>query len=337
MPDPLSWLLILICLIGSFFFSASETAIACCNRYKMQVKADNGSKAAKVVIKLCNKYDRTLTTVLIGNNIVAIAISALSTVLFLKYFNAVLNDSAISLISSIIMTFVVYILGDTLPKTIAKAIPDTLSIIFAYPIYGLMIILYPITLVFDGISKLIVKIFKVKDDNKFSEEDFENAVEKASKDENIEEEQVEMVQSALDFMDTKVAEVLTPRERIFAINIKGLTHQNLQEMLINCKYSRIPIYDKVFDNVIGILNTKVYFEEYCKDPHVDIRSILQRPYFTNKNVMIDDLFQGFKKKHTHLSLVRDSHKYIIGMVTMEDVLEELVEDIAEPTIHRGNK
>ncbi len=332
MPDPsISWIIIIVLLLLHFFFSASETSFACANKYKMQVKAEEGSKTAKTLLKVIDKYDRALTVILIGNNIVAIAISAISTVLFLSMFSSTgLVETTISLLSSIIMTFVVYMFGDTLPKTIARAIPDTLSLAFTYPIYVLMILFTPVAVIFELIVKGFEKVFKVKSEENITEEDLQEVVEKAAEEEMIDEEQAEIVQSTIDYLDTNVKEVLTPREKIFAINIKDLNHESLQKILINTNYSRIPIYDKVFDNVIGILNTKIYFEEYENDVHVSIRSVLQKPYFVNTKIMIDDLFNGFKKRRTHIALVRDNHNKIVGMVTMEDVLEEIVSDISEP-------
>lgn len=332
MDVPISWLIIGLCIIGHFFFSASETALTCCNRFKIQVKADEGSKTAKLLIKVCNRFDRALTSVLIGTNIMSIIISAVSTVLFLNILQSSgMTDSTISLISSIAMSFLVYILGDTLPKTIAKAIPDTLSYIFVYPIYFFMIILFPITILFELLVKLIEKIFKVKEETPFDEEDFENVVEKVADEGVIEEEQNEIIQSALDFVDTNVKEVLTPKEKIFALNIRDINHDSLKGILITTRYSRIPIYDRQFDNFIGVLNVKTYFKAIEKNPNVSIRKILQKPYFVSTSIMIDDLFNGFKKNHTHLALVRNSSNKVVGMVTMEDVLEELVSDIAEPS------
>ena len=337
MPDPISWTLIGICLFLSFFFSASETALACSNRFKMQIKADDGSHAAKTVLKVIDHYDRALTTVLIGNNIVAIAISSLSTILFIKYFeNTGMADYA-ALISSIIMTFVVYIFGDALSKTIAKSIPDTYSLIAIYPIYGLMIILYPITILFELLTKLINKIFKNKNEEDITEEDFENIVEKVSDEGLFEEEQSEIIQSALDFSDTKVKEVFTPIENVFAINIKGLTHESLGEILLTTKYSRIPVYNNDYNHFVGVLHVKIYLEKFIKNPKISIRSTLVKPYYVSQNINIDDLFNGFKKHHTHLALVTNRNKKVIGMVTMEDVLEELVSDISEPIQVKGGK
>ena len=339
MPDPyISWIIIAVLIVLHFFFSGAETSFACCNKFKMQVKADEGSRTAKTLLKIIDKYDRALTIILIGNNIVAIAISAISTVLFLGYFGSTgLPETTISLICSIIMTFAIYIIGDTLPKTIARAIPDTFSLIFTYPTYFLMIILFPITIIFEGFANLLAKIFRLKEEEEFTEEDLIDEIEKASEEEMIDEEQAEIVQSTMDYLDTNVKEVLTPASAIYALNIRDLTHESLQKIIVNTNYSRIPIYDKVFDNMIGILNVKIYFEEFVKDPHVSIRSILQKPYFVNTKIMIDDLFHGFRKHRTHIALVRDNHNKIIGMVTMEDILEEIVSDISEPSSQKRRK
>ena len=336
MPDPaISWIVLFILLLLVFFFSGAETALACCNRYKVQVEADEGKTYAKVVLKVLENYDRTLTTVLIGNNIVAIAMSAIGTTLFINYFaQTSVSEYMASLIASIVITFVVFAFGDTLPKTICRAIPDTMSKFFVYPIYILSIIFFPITWLFDLGMKAMGKLFKVKNEDELTEEEFSDVVEKASEEEMIDEEQAEIVQSALDFIDTNVKQVLTPRSKMFAINLKDLTYDKLHKILSETTFTRIPVYDKVFDNMIGILVTKIYLEEYAKDPHVSIRSILQKPYYVPNTIMIDDLFRGFKKHHTHIALVRDAHNKIVGMVTMEDVLEEIVSDISEPSIRR---
>ena len=338
MDVPLSWLIIGICVLAHFFFSAGETALACANRFKMQVEADDGKKSARLVLHVCEKYDRALITVLIGSNIVSIVASAVSTILFYNLFlTSGLMDETISLISSIIISLLIYVLGDALPKTIARSIPDTVSKLLVYPIYWLMLLLFPITFVFDGLAKLIEKIFKVKDETTFDEEDFENVVEKVSDEGIIEEEQGDIIQSALDFADTNVKEVLTPRNKIYALDIKSLNKEKLHKIIIDTNYSRIPIYDEEFDNIIGVLHIKTYISSYLRNPNISIRRKLQKPYFVSSNIMIDDLFNGFKKHHTHIAIVRDKNKKVIGMVTMDDVLEELVSDISEPNSTKGNR
>lgn len=338
MDVPLSWLIISVCVLGHFFFSAGETALVCANRFKMQIEADEGKKSARLVLLVCEKYDRALITVLIGSNIMAIVASAISTILFYNLFSSSgLLEETISLISSIIISLTIYVLGDALPKTIARSIPDTISKIFVYPIFGLMVVLFPITFVFDKFTKLIEKIFKVKDENQFDEDDFENVVEKVSDEGILEEEQSDIIQSALDFADTNVKEVLTPYNKIFALDINKLNKEELHKTIINTNYSRIPVYDGNINNIIGVLHIKTYLSAYLRNNNVSIKRKLQKPYFVSSNIMIDDLFNGFKRHHTHIAIVRDKNKKVIGMVTMDDVLEELVSDISEPILTKGNK
>ena len=338
MDEPLSWVIIGICVLTHFFFSAGETALACANRFKMQVEADDGKKTARLVLTVCEKYDRALITVLIGSNIVSIVASAISTILFYNILSSSgLLPDTISLISSIIISLLIYVFGDALPKTIARSIPDTISKAFVFPIYFFMLILFPVCYVFEKFTKLIEKVFKIKDEAAFDEEDFENAVEKISDEGIIEEEQGDIIQSALDFADTNVKEVLTPRKRIYALDIRTLDKEKLHQIIIETNYSRIPIYDGNIDNIIGVLHIKTYIEAYLRNPNISIKRKLQKPYFVSSNIMIDDLFNGFKKHHTHIAIVRDKNKKVIGMVTMDDVLEELVSDISEPAHVKGHK
>lgn len=333
MDVPLSWVIIIICVLAHFFFSAAETALACANRFKMQIEADEGKKSAKLVLRVCEKYDRALITVLIGSNIVSIAASTICT----YYLLAPYANEVITLLGTFVLSLAIYVIGDALPKTIARSIPDTLSKIFIYPIFLLMLILFPITLAFEGLTKLIEKMFKVKEETEFDEEDFENVVEKVSDEGILEEEQSDIIQSALDFADTNVKEVLTPKNKIFALNIRELDKETLHEVIINTNYSRIPVYDGNIDNIIGVLHIKTYLSAYLRNPNVSIKSKLQKPYFVSSNIMIDDLFNGFKKHHTHIAIVRDKKQSVVGMVTMDDVLEELVSDISEPSSVRGSR
>jgi len=329
-PDPLSWLIILICIIGHFFFSASETALACCSRFKIQVEADEGKRSSKLIVKVCEKFDRALTTILVGNNIVAVAISSVSTILFYNYLEGTGFSQYASLISSIIMTIIVYVVGDTLPKTIARAIPDTMSRIVIYPIYGLMIVFTPITIIFEGMVKLFEIIFKNKNEEDFTSEDLEKVLEHSEEEGVLDEEQVDIIQSALEFADTTAKDVLTRRNKIFALDINGLDNSKLNSIINKTNYSRIPLYDKELDNYIGVLHVKTYIKEYLINPNINIRDILQEPYVVPNKIMLVDLLEGFKKHHTHLAMVVNKDNHIIGMVTMEDLLEELVEDISEP-------
>lgn len=341
MDDPYSWvywLIIGLCVVISFFSSTCETAVGLVNRFKFQVKADDGSKTAKIILKICDHYDRTISTVLITHNLASVLMSTVGTIMFYAWMiNYTKLEPYVPLISSIAVTFVIYILGDILPKTIAKKIPDTITTIFAWPLYIILILLTPISILFELFAKAIDKIFKTSQEEEFTEEDFESAVEQTTDEGVLEEEQGDIITSALEFEDTNVKEVLTPKERMFALDIKGLNHDKLQEILLKTNYSRIPVYEGSFDNFIGVLNIKTYIKQYMENPRMPVRRMLQKPYFVSSRIMIDDLFNGFKRHRSHIAIVRDKDKHVIGMVTMEDVLEELVEDISEPNIEKVRK
>ena len=338
MPDPISWTLIGLCLLLHFFFSASETALACCNRFKIQVKAFDGSKTAKVVLKILNKYDRALISVLIGSNIVAVLMASISTLLFIKLFAyAGIGEWMISIIASVIVTLATYIIGDALAKTIAREIPDTFSMICAFPVYGLTFLFFPVAFVFEKLIQKTTKLLKQEEEEQFTEEDLEDVVEQVTDEGLIEEEQTDIVSSVLEFNDIKVKEVFTPIEKMFALDINKIDNEKLNELLTKTKYSRIPIYEGDYEHFIGVLHINTYVSEYIKNPNVDVKSILIDPYFVSQNIMLDDLFEGFKKHHTHFAFVTNTRKSVVGMVTMDDVLEELVSDISEPVKKKGRK
>ena len=341
MDDPYSWvywLVIALCVIISFFSSTCETAVGLVNRFKFQVKADDGSKTAKIILRICDHYDRTISTVLITHNLASVVMSTVATIMFYAWMKNYTNvEPYVPIISSIAVTFVIYIIGDILPKTIAKKIPDTITTVFAWPLYFVLILLTPISILFELFAKAIDKIFKTSQDEEFTEEDFEEAIEQTTDEGILEEEQGEIIQSALEFEDTNVQEVLTPRDRMFALDIRGLTHEKLQNILLTTNYSRIPIFEGNFDNFIGVLHIKTYIKQYMENPKAPVRRMISKPYFVSSKIKLDDLFNGFKRHHSHLAIVRNKDKKVIGMVTMEDVLEEIVEDISEPNIQKVRK
>ncbi len=341
MSDPLSWLyilLILLLLLASVFFSMTETAFAAMNQFRMKVKADEGSKTAKLVVKIYEKYDRTLIATLIGNNIVAILASVISTVLFLSLLRVHgVTDEVISIITTVVTTILFYLFGDTIPKLIAKAMPDKVAMFSSYIIYALSIMLFPVILIFQGIIWLVYKIFRFKDKPTLTRDDFTNIVESIEEEGLIEENESDIIYASFDFVDTSVKEVLTPRSKMFAIDIQGLTHERLNQHLLETNYSRIPVYRGNINNIVGILHVKTYLHKYLKNRDIAIESTLQKPYFVTTQIMMDEMIEGFKRSHTHIAIVRGSKDTVLGMVTMEDVLEELVGDINEfsPKITKG--
>ena len=331
----LSWLYIIfiaVLVILSAFFSSTETAFASLNQFKIKVKAEAGSKTAKLILKTYEKFDKTLVMVLVGNNIVAVLVSTLSATLFFMLFKDLgISDTLVSLISTAVMTIIVYIFGDYVPKLIANAIPERVAYNNIYIALFFYILLYPLIVVFNLITKLVNKIFKTDEQVTLTEEDFTNVVEDIEKKGLIEDNESDIIVNSLDFTDTAVRDVLTKRKKMFYIDIKGLSKDKINELILSNKYSRIPIVYGDIDNVIGILHVKTYIKEYLKNPNLNIKSVLQKPYFVDTKIKMDDMIEGFRNHHTHMAIVVHEKK-VVGLITMEDVLEELVGKIAEPIV-----
>lgn len=337
MSDPLSWLyliIIIVLLFLSFFFSLTETSFATLNLFKMRVKADEGNKKAELVVKIYSKYERTLIASLLGNNIVSILASVLGVSLFILLLGKFeIGDELISLISTIILTILFFFFGDIVPKLIAKAIPNKTALTICYFAYFFYLLFYPIVILLEGILWLFYKIFRLKEKPTLTKDDFTNIVDSIEEEGLIEENESDIIHASFSFVNTSAKDVLTPIEKMLAIDITSLTHEKLHELILKTNYSRLPIYEKDVNNIVGILHIKTYLNAYFKNKSVSIRSTLQKPYFVSTNIKMDEMFEGFKKHHTHLAIVINTNKKVLGMVTMEDVLEELVGEINEVNPH----
>ena len=343
MPDYVVWILIAIMLLISGLFSASENAYTNCNKYHFQTLADKGHLTAKIIIKLIDKFDSTLVNVLIGNNIVQTLMSYFSATLFLNMSIAYgWADGVEAVLSTVVMAFLVYIISDTCPKILSKAIPNKMAIILAYPVLITSYILLPISWIFKGILFLVHKLFKIKDAPLLSKDDLIHSASLAINDEKedegeddqqneeklFENDEKDLLNNVFNFDELKVKDVYTKKDKVFSINIEGLTVSKLNDILVDVRYSRIPIYEGSKDNIIGILVLKTYFEEYVKDKHLEIRSILEDIVKIDINMNIDDAFNELNKEKVHLGIVYDNSN-MVGIISMEDVLEELIDDIDE--------
>lgn len=325
-------ILTLILIIASAFFSLSETVFSSINRFKFEVKANNGSKNAKLVLWVDDHFDSTLVTVLIGNNAVSVVLSMITTFLFVDNILTMVDSSLASLIGSLILTIILYIFGETLPKIVGRKLPNKIACWAAYPLTVLIIVLYPITLVFKGISALFNKIFKSAPEPEMTEEEFQNVIEYNENHGLLEENESEIIQNSLDFSDTKVKEIFTPREKMFTINLKNLSLNKLVEIVCSTSYSRIPVYYDNPNKIVGILLVKNFLADYLDDKTVktDLNDSIEKPFIVSPNVTMDELVDGFQKQRKQIALVYRKN-VLIGMVTMEDVLEELVGTISEKT------
>lgn len=316
-------LIILVLIIFSAFFSATETAFSCCNRIRMKVKAEGGSKSAKLVMKVLDGYDRSLITLLIGNNIVNLTASSLATVVFMIVFNN--NESLATTISTVVMTLLIFFFGESVPKNIAKRNPEKYSCIFVYPIVVLHVIFYPVMLIFYGITLLVKKIFHGdKEEAIMTEDEFQTIVGIVEEEGVIDEEESDIIQAAVDFGDITVKDVLTPIEKVFGIDIKKASRKELMNILRSTEFSRIPIYDGDIKNIIGIFHVRKFLKSYMKSKTYSPRSAISEPLIVRDTFKLDDMVDFFKEKKVHLAVVKNEQGETLGIVTMEDVLEELI-------------
>lgn len=321
MDDYLILVLVVLVLLSAFF-SASETAISTVNRIRMRNYADEGNKKAQKVIHMADNYDRTLSTILVGNNIVNITFASLSTMLFTNLFGV----SGVG-IATLVSTIVVLIFGEILPKSMAKEFADTFALTVAYPLYWVMLVLTPVVYIFIGIKKGIMRIFKPqKKQVSVTEQELKYIIEEIEDEGVLEKQESELVRSALDFDEITAEEILTPRVDVVSVEA-GASTETIKDLFIEEHYSRIPVYEDSIDNIIGVLYSKDFFTAYIKGTEFSIRDMLQSVIFIPPSKKISELFSELQKSKSHLAVVTDQYGGNMGIVTLEDILEELVGEI----------
>lgn len=324
---------VIVLIIFSAFFSSIETALTCANRVRLKVKAEDGSHSAKLALRLLNKYDQSLISLLIGNNIVNTLASSLTTVIV----SALISDNTTTIVvSTAIVTIVVFIFGETLPKTIAKANPDKLAQIFCYPMAFFYVITYPIMQIFNFILWIFKLCFKITDeDNTLTEEEFQDIIVNTEEEGIIDEEESDIIQAAVEFNDITVKDVYTPKDKIVSLDYSGLNKKELLKQINNIKYTRIPIYLFDKDNVIGILNTRKFLKAAMSTKKFSIKQALSEVIKVKDTSEISDVIDVLKAKKCHLALVTDADDKLVGLVTMEDILEELVGETINKELTKG--
>ena len=317
---------IIALVIMSAFFSSTETAYSCANRIKLRTLSTNGNKRAKRVLTLAEEnYDRFITTILVGNNIVNILATTLATIFFADLFlhNGVKVDS--NLISTIAMTLAVLIFGEITPKLIAKIIPEKMAM-GVYPIIMFFYYLfYPLTLIFAGWKWLICKILRTKGEDIVTEDEVMTLVEEAQEDGTLREEETELIRSVIEFDDLEVGDILVPRVNIVAVDIAS-SMDEIRKIFEKEGYSRIPVYKDTIDTIVGTIHEKDFFNAYLKGKK-NVESILQNAFYTTEHAKISILLRQLQKKKVHIAVVLDEYGGTLGMITMEDILEELVGEI----------
>ena len=324
--DP--WSTIAICvvlLLLSAFFSSTETAFSSVSKIRLKNLADNGNKKAKTALYVAERYSKALTTILVGNNIVNIANSALATVFFVNIF----GEAQGTVISTVVITIVVLIFGEVLPKNIAIDNAEKICITFAPVLKFLMVLLTPLSIILMGINKLYKKLARNSNHQEPSvtEDELKYIIESIEEDGVLEQQESELVQSALEFDEKTAEEILTPRVDMVAIDIDDPVEE-ITELVLKERYSRIPVYRDNIDKIIGVLHTRDYLEALVNNNEKpNIEAMLQPAHFIYKTKKLSALLADFKYNKIHLAVVTDDYGGILGIVTMEDLLEQIVGEI----------
>ena len=321
---PIGLLIAIIALIiMSGFFSSTETAYSCVNRIKLRSLAANGDKKAKKVLDLAeNKYDKLISTILIGNNIVNLSASTLATIMFAKLIN---DANASAIVSTAVITIAVLIFGEITPKFIAKVYPEKLAGAF-YPIIKFFYYtFYIINVVFSGWKWLLSKIFRFKNEDVVTEDEIMTIVEEAEEDGTLKTEETKLIRSVIEFDDLEVGDILVPRVNIVAVDVAS-SMDDIIKVFGKEGYSRIPVYKNSIDTIIGTIHEKDFFNAYLKGKK-GIDGIMQNAFYTTEHAKISDLLRQLQKKKVHIAVVLDEYGGTLGIVTLEDILEELVGEI----------
>ena len=313
---------LIVMIILSGMFSASETAFSTAQKARLQAMADDGEKRAGKVLKFLDKYERILSTILIGNNIVNITGATLGTILFASLIS---NNDIANTVSTVVITVVVLIFGEITPKTIAKERPEKSAIGF-YPFIILCYyVLFPFNLVFSGWKKLMSKIFKFKKEATYTEEELINIVENAEEEGEIEAHESELIRSAIEFEDREVIDIMIPRVNMVSVDIED-SLEEIYSTYTESGYSRLPVYKDTIDNIVGIIHEKDFYR-FMHDGGTDINKIIQKTLCVPSSMKISSVLREIQHNKVHLAIVVDEFGGTMGIVTLEDILEELVGEI----------
>lgn len=319
--DTVSILLIVACVVMSAYFSATETAFSSLNRIRVKNMAEKGDSRAELVLRMSENYDSLLSTILIGNNIVNIACASMATLLFAKWLG---NDVGPS-VSTAVTTVVVLIFGEVSPKSIAKESPEAFAKFSAPFLHVLMILLTPFNFLFRQWKKLLSRIFHSSDNQTLTEEELLTIVDEAEQEGGIDTQEGSLIRNAIEFTETQAIDVLTPRIDLTAVSVDD-SKDDIAAVFAETGYSRIPVYRDSIDHIIGILYQKD-FHNYVYHTDKDISTIIRPAIYVTENKLIGELLQDLQKNKSHLAVVMDEFGGTVGIVTMEDILEELVGEI----------
>ncbi len=323
----MKYIAIALLLVMSALFSSMETAFSSVNKIRLKHAAANGNKKADRALKIAENFDKALTTILVGNNIVNILSSSLGTVLFTQLFGA-----AGVAIATAVMTVLVLIFGEIIPKSFAKQNAEKCALAFSGILNVIMWLLTPISAVFAFLQRAMSKLSKSDDSPNFTEDELKYIIDEIEDQGVLEEQESELVRSALEFDETTIEQILVPRVKVVAVE-RGESTEKIMEIFIRDRYTRLPVYDKSIDNIIGLLNEKDFFALMFRSEGkpVSIESIIQKALYVSEMKLISEVLYEMQRTKIHMAIVKDQYGGTSGIVTMEDIIEELVGEIYDET------
>lgn len=319
-------ILIILGVAGSAFFSSSETALTSLNVFKIRQMEENGVENSSIVRKLTDNIGKVLTTILIGNNIVNIVTTTLATIFFTDLFGA-----SGAVISTVVLTLTILIFGEVTPKNIASSQSEKVALRVARPIKFFDIIIKPMSFFLQAITNLLTKMIIGEDHSSqdiVTEEDLKTIVDVSEEQGVINNEESEIINNVFDFGDSDVEDIMTARTNMEAIAV-DMDDKDLRDFLKNCKHSRIPVYGKSIDNILGILHMKDIVAFIAEDKDLNIEEMIRPAFYVYDNMHIFDLFKSMRNENVSLAIVIDEYGGTSGIVTIEDIVEELVGEIED--------
>ena len=321
--DPASSILYLFFLACSGYCACSETAYTAVSKVRLRTMADKGNKKAKKALWVCDRFDKTLTTILVGNNVFHAACASLSALLVLRQFG-----EAYVAVGTVVTTVIVYLFAEMLPKSLARARAEEISLLFAGSMQLLVRVLTPITAIFSGISSVLSKFFAEGEGSTVTEEDLISIIETIEDEGVLEPEQMELVNSAMEFREKVARDVMIPIEFVESVPSTIPTAELVHRATVS-PYSRLPVYEGSRDNIVGILPVNLFLSTHVSGRSVPMRKLLMKPYVFDSNTEISALLQRMRLNKLHMVFVVDENRKKLGIITMEDLLEELVGDIQD--------
>ena len=321
MNIPLYIAIMAVLVLMSAYFSATETAFSSLSKTRLKLLSEENKKAA-LAYKLSENYDKLISTILIGNNIVNIAVASLGTVLFVHIMD---NDDLAATVSTVIITITVLIFGEVMPKGMAKDFPEKFAI-FSAPIINILIVLLtPISFLLSKLKQLISKMFGSKEAATMSQEELLLIVDEVEQEGGIDQEESELLHNAIEFSELRAEDILTHRVDLEAVSVDA-DKEEIAHVFSTTKFSRLLVYEENIDNIVGVVHQKDFYSETSVTPR-SLKEIMTPPIFILKNEKIDDLLRRLQQNKSHIAVILDEYGGTYGIVTMEDILEELVGDI----------